>query len=195
MNISRIIGGGLIGLGLGLLIGVATSCTTTQVIDALGALTNQTHTITPPVVVTPPSVEPVAVPVDVSGMTQTTPLIPKLGNTDEEVDATLYARWKSGIEDACGGLPGDVRPLFIRLNGKTFGWKYAVISGDIKVSINGDRMTVYDGKCEGLTATIQGGSDHEMPMNGKPETLEDWTPIKSGVEGVKKHFIYFKCWK
>ena len=153
----------------------------------------------PPVVVTPepqkpPVVEPGPVPVDVSGMKQVTPLVPFLGPDDAAVDAKLYADWKAGIDNGCGGLPGDVRPLGIRLNGKTFGWKDVIISGAVKIRLNGERMTITNGEYQGQLWVVQGASDHEMPPNGKPETLPDWTPLQSGVEGPRKHFAYFKTY-
>lgn len=151
--------------------------------------------VTSPVVIAPPTVDPAPVAVDTTGMVQETPLVPYLGPDDAAVDKVLYDRWKAGMADTCGGLPGDVRPLGIRLNGKTFGWKEVITSGAVKIRLNGEKMTITDGPFKGQIWAVQGTSDHEMPANGKPETLPDWTPLKSGVEGPKKHFAYFKCYK
>lgn len=149
--------------------------------------------VTPPAGDKPATSDPNHSP-DVGNMVQETPLVPYLGKDDAAVDAKLYADWKAGIENGCGGLPGDVRPLGIRLNGKTFGWKDVILSGAVGIRLNGERMTITDGVYHGQKWCIVGTSDHEMPANGKPETLDDWTPLQSGVEGPKKHFAYFKCY-
>ena len=122
-----------------------------------------------------------------------TPLVPYLGPDDAAVDKVLYDRWKSGLSDTCGGLPGDTRPLAIRLNGKTFGWKDPVTTGAVKIVIDGEQMTIFCGAYKGQQWHPIGGSDHEMPANGKPETLSDWLPITPGVKGMRRHFVYFQC--
>ena len=122
------------------------------------------------------------------------PLVPEMGGNDKEVDANLYARWKAGVSDNCGGLPSDVRPLLIRPAGKTFGWKYVITEGAIKISVNGDKMTVWCGDYKGQRLHLIGTSDHESPNTGaRPETLQDFVLLKSGVEGARKHFVYFEC--
>jgi len=123
------------------------------------------------------------------------PLVPEMGATDEAVDTNLRERWQAGTEDACGGLQGDIRPLLIRPCGKTFGWKYVITEGFIRLVLNGDKMTVGCGDYKGQRLHVIGTSDHEMPAHGKPATLEDWVPIVSGQEGPKKHFVYFECRK
>lgn len=128
------------------------------------------------------------------------PLVPALGNTDNEVDGALRQRWASGLSDNCGGLPGDVRPLLVRPAGKTFGWKYPVTSGKVSVRLNGIRMTLFCGPVTDASGNPVsqrmhpiGASDHEAPDNGKhPSTLPDWVPFQSGVEGPKKHFAYYE---
>lgn len=124
----------------------------------------------------------------------TVPLVPLLGNNDRKVNDELYNRWRMGIDDACGGLPGDVRPLLWRPTGRTFGWKDVILSGAIRIQLNGERMTLWCGNYKGQRLHLIGASDNEAPASGaRPETLPDFVPMKSGVEGPKKHFVYFEC--
>lgn len=126
-----------------------------------------------------------------------TPLVPKHGASDAEVDAWLRQRWVDGIADNCGGLPGDVRPQLWRpLHGKCFNYKYVAQQKDgtgIQIRINGEKMTIIDGNFEGQSFHLIGTSAHEAPNNGAhPSTLEDWVPAKSGMETTKRQFPYFE---
>jgi hypothetical protein len=122
------------------------------------------------------------------------PLVPYLGADDKAVNAKLYADYKAGIENGCGGLPGDVRPLLIRPSGGTFGYKHVILKGGVRVAINGSKMTVTCGDFQGQRFHIIGGSDHEAPSNGAhPSTLQDWQPITPGAACGKKHFIYLEA--
>ena len=107
--------------------------------------------------------------------------VPVLGATESKVGYWLRKRWASGTDDSCGGLPHDVRPRAICPSGKSFGWKYAITKGYIKISFEGNNMAISCGDVtvEGLTQRwhFVGTSDHTSREGWKDCKPGEWTPI------------------
>lgn len=110
---------------------------------------------------------------------------PVHGKTEKEVGENwLRPRWASGTDDSCGGLPHDVRPRAICPSGKSFGWKYAITKGAIKIRLEGNNMALSCGDVtvDGLTQRwhFVGTSDHT--------SREGWKDCKPGVlTTIAKH--------
>ena len=104
-----------------------------------------------------------------------------LGATESKVGEWLRKRWASGTDDSCGGLPHDVRPRAICPSGKSFGWKYAITKGYIKIRFEGNNMAISCGDVtvEGLTQRwhFVGTSDHTSREGWKDCKPGEWTPI------------------
>ena len=107
--------------------------------------------------------------------------VPVLGATESKVGDWLRARWASGTDDSCGGLPHDVRPRAICPSGKSFGWKYAITKGFIKIRFEGNNMAISCGDVtvDGLTQRwhFVGTSDHTSREGWKDCKPGEWTPI------------------
>jgi hypothetical protein len=107
--------------------------------------------------------------------------VPVLGATESKVGEWLRARWASGTDDSCGGLPHDVRPRAICPSGKSFGWKYAITKGFIKIRFEGNNMAISCGDVtvDGLTQRwhFVGTSDHTSREGWKDCKPGEWTPI------------------
>ena len=111
---------------------------------------------------------------------------PVHGATEGDVSQWLYDRWKGGTDDSCGGLPHDVRPRAICPSGKSFGWKYAITKGFIKIRFDGKgNMMIDDGKVD-VDGLVQGwhliGSSNSTSKEGwKDIKAGEWTPIRKHI--------------
>lgn len=108
--------------------------------------------------------------------------VPVLGATESKVGDWLRARWASGTDDSCGGLPHDVRPRAICPSGKSFGWKYAITKGFIKIRFDDKgnmAISCGDVPAEGLTQRwhFVGTSDHTSREGWRDCKPGEWTPI------------------
>ena len=107
--------------------------------------------------------------------------VPVLGATESKVGGWLRARWASGTDDSCGGLPHDVRPRAICPSGKSFGWKYAITKGFIGIRFEGNNMALSCGDVtvDGLVQRwhFVGTSDHTSREGWKDCKPGEWTPI------------------
>ena len=108
--------------------------------------------------------------------------VPVLGATEAKVGEWLRARWARGTDDSCGGLPHDVRPRALCPSGKSFGWKYAITKGYIKIRFEGDNMAISCGDVtvDGLTQRwhFVGTSDHTSKEGWKDCKPGELTPIR-----------------
>lgn len=108
---------------------------------------------------------------------------PVHGLTEKEVgEGWLRPRWASGTDDSCGGLPHDVRPRALTPSGKSFGWKYAITKGAIKIRFEGNQMAISCGDVtvDGMTQRwhFVGTSDHTSKEGWKDCKAGELTPIR-----------------
>jgi len=167
MNWNRIIGSGLIGLGLGLLIGVATSCTLTippAVIDAAqAALTNKPPAIVPPVVVAPPVADPGPVAVDTTGDL----CDPNPDKYTPEYVAANASFEECHIEPATGLM---IRTAFWRPSVGQWWLLSGLADGHIRRV--GGNLVADTFPDAGITYVPYGFTKYEPQVNEKPEALK-----------------------